>query len=162
GIRDRNVTGVQTCALPISRFRPHIQGLRAVAVGLVLLYHAGITWIPGGFVGVDVFFVISDFLITGMRVRQSMKHGRVDLADFYARRIRRILPAATVVLIFVAVVTLVLLPRTRWDSIGTEIIGSALYVVNWVFAQNTDYLNAEQAASPLQHFWTLGVEEQFY
>src|SRR5690625_2326752 len=145
-----------------SRFRPDIQGLRAVAVGLVLLYHAGITWIPGGFVGVDVFFVISGFLITGMLVRQSMKHGRVDLADFYARRIRRILPAATVVLIFVAVVTLVLLPRTRWDSIGTEIIGSALYVVNWVFAQNTDYLNAEQAASPLQHFWTLGVEEQFY
>ena len=145
-----------------SRFRPDIQGLRAVAVGLVLLYHAGITWIPGGFVGVDVFFVISGFLITGMLVRQSMKHGRIDLADFYARRIRRILPAATVVLIFVAVVTLVLLPRTRWDSIGTEIIGSALYVVNWVFAQNTDYLNAEQAASPLQHFWTLGVEEQFY
>lgn len=145
-----------------SRFRPDIQGLRAVAVGLVLLYHAGITWIPGGFVGVDVFFVISGFLITGMLVRQSLKRGQIDLADFYARRIRRILPAATVVLIFVAVVTLVLLPRTRWDSIGTEIIGSALYVVNWVFAQNTDYLNAEQAASPLQHFWTLGVEEQFY
>src|SRR5699024_3501180 len=88
-----------------SRFRPDIQGLRAVAVGLVLLYHAGITWIPGGFVGVDVFFVISGFLITGMLVRQSLKRGQIDLADFYARRIRRILPAATVVLIFVAVVT---------------------------------------------------------
>src|SRR5690625_7370200 len=73
-----------------SRFRPDIQGLRAVAVGLVLLYHAGITWIPGGFVGVDVFFVISGFLITGMLVRQSMKHGRVDLADFYRSEERRV------------------------------------------------------------------------
>lgn len=145
-----------------SKFRPDIQGLRAVAVGLVLLYHAGLTWLPGGFVGVDVFFVISGFLITGMLVRQSMKNGRIDLADFYARRIRRILPAATVVLIFVALVTLVLLPRTRWEGIGAEIIASAFYVVNWLMAGETDYLNAEQAASPLQHFWTLGVEEQFY
>lgn len=145
-----------------SRFRPDIQGLRAIAVGLVLLYHAGVTWLPGGYVGVDVFFVISGFLITGMLVRQSLENGRIDLADFYARRIRRILPAATVVLVFVAIFTLVLLPRTRWESIGTEIVGSAMYVVNWVFADGTDYLDAGSAASPLQHFWTLAVEEQFY
>lgn len=145
-----------------SRFRPDIQGLRAIAVGLVLLYHAGLPFFPGGYVGVDVFFVISGFLITGMLVRQSMERGRIDLADFYARRIRRILPAATVVLAFVAIVTLLILPRTRWDSIGVEIIASAFYVVNWVFAGGTDYLNAEEAASPLQHFWTLAVEEQFY
>src|SRR5690625_6154334 len=105
-----------------SRFRPDIQGLRAVAVGLVLLYHAGLPLFPGGYVGVDVFFVISGFLITGMLVRQSMERGRIDLADFYARRIRRILPAATVVLAFVAIGTLLILPRTRWDGIGTEII----------------------------------------
>src|SRR5699024_3201710 len=117
-----------------SGFRPDIQGLRAIAVGLVLLYHAGVTWLPGGYVGVDVFFVLSCFLITGLLVRQSLEKGRIDLADFYARRIRRILPAATLVLIFVAVFTLVLLPRTRWESIGTEIVGSALYLVNWVFA----------------------------
>lgn len=145
-----------------SGFRPDIQGLRAIAVGLVLLYHAGLTWLPGGYVGVDVFFVISGFLITGMLVRQSLQKGRIDLADFYARRIRRILPAATAVLIFIAIVTLVLLPRTRWESIGTEIVGSALYLVNWVFADGTDYLDAGSAASPLQHFWTLAVEEQFY
>src|SRR5690625_2407508 len=145
-----------------SKFRPDIQGLRAVAVGLVLLYHAGVSFIPGGYVGVDVFFVISGFLITGMLVRQSMERGRIDLADFYARRIRRILPAATVVLAFVAVCTLLILPRTRWDEIGVEIIASAFYLVNWVFAGGTDYLNAEEAASPLQHFWTLAVEEQFY
>lgn len=145
-----------------SKFRPDIQGLRAIAVGLVLLYHAGVPFFPGGYVGVDVFFVISGFLITGMLVRQSIEHGRIDLADFYARRIRRILPAATVVLAFVAIVTLLLLPRTRWDEIGVEIIASAFYLVNWVFAGGTDYLNAEEAASPLQHFWTLAVEEQFY
>ncbi|HEY4558878.1 MAG TPA: acyltransferase family protein [Enteractinococcus sp.] len=145
-----------------SRFRPDIQGLRAVAVGLVLLYHAGLPLFPGGYVGVDVFFVISGFLITGMLVRQSMERGRIDIADFYARRIRRILPAATVVLAFVAIGTLLILPRTRWDEIGVEIIASAFYLVNWVFAGGTDYLNAEQAASPIQHFWTLAVEEQFY
>ena len=145
-----------------SRFRPDIQGLRAVAVGLVLLYHAGLTLFPGGYVGVDVFFVISGFLITGMLVRQAEERGRIDLADFYARRIRRILPAATVVLAFVAIVTLLVLPRTRWDDIGVQIIASAFYLVNWVLADGTDYLNAEEAASPIQHFWTLAVEEQFY
>ena len=145
-----------------SRFRPDIQGLRAVAVGLVLLYHAGLALFPGGYVGVDVFFVISGFLITGMLVRQAEERGRIDLADFYARRIRRILPAATVVLAFVAIVTLLVLPRTRWDEIGIEIIASAFYLVNWVLADGTDYLNAEEAASPIQHFWTLAVEEQFY
>ena len=103
-----------------SRFRPDIQGLRAVAVGLVLLYHAGLTLFPGGYVGVDVFFVISGFLITGMLVRQAEERGRIDLADFYARRIRRILPAATVVLAFVAIITLLVLPRTRWDEIGVR------------------------------------------
>ncbi|MDR7346944.1 peptidoglycan/LPS O-acetylase OafA/YrhL [Enteractinococcus fodinae] len=106
--------------------------------------------------------MISGFLITGMLVRQAEEQGRIDLADFYARRIRRILPAATVVLAFVAVLTLLILPRTRWDEIGVEIIASAFYLVNWVLADGTDYLHAEEAASPIQHFWTLAVEEQFY
>src|SRR5699024_2077561 len=94
-----------------SRFRPDNQGLRAVAVGIVLLYRGGKSRVPGGFVGVDVFFVIRAFLFMGMLVRQSLSRGQIDLADFYARRIRRIFPAATVLLIFVVVVTLVLLPR---------------------------------------------------
>lgn len=145
-----------------SKFRPDIQGLRAIAVGMVLLYHAGISFLPGGFSGVDVFFVISGFLITGMLVRQSLQHGRIYLKDFYSRRIRRILPAATVVILFTALATVFILPRTRWENIAQDLMGSALYVVNWVLADKTDYLNAEVPPSPLQHFWTLAVEEQFY
>ncbi|GAA1161944.1 acyltransferase family protein [Nesterenkonia sandarakina] len=156
------ITPVAPMAHAPSKYRPDIQGLRAIAVCLVLLYHAGAPFLGGGFVGVDVFFVISGFLITGMLLRQSIETGRVDLADFYARRIRRILPAATVVLVFTAIATLLILPRTRWEDIGHDLIGSALYYANWVFAANTDYLNAETVASPLQHFWTLAVEEQFY
>lgn len=145
-----------------SSFRPDIQGLRAVAVGVVLLYHANWSFFSGGFVGVDIFFVISGFLITGILLREAQATGRIRLADFYAKRARRILPAATVALIATLVLTVVFLPQIRWESIGIEAIASATYLVNWVFAANTDYLNAEVAASPLQHFWTLAVEEQFY
>ncbi|KAB1644165.1 acyltransferase family protein [Gulosibacter chungangensis] len=143
-------------------FRPDLQGLRAIAVGVVLLYHAGIPLFSGGFIGVDVFFVISGYLITTGLLRSSLREGRIHLADFYAKRVRRILPAATLVLLFVGVMTLTVLPMTRWQSIGQDLIGSALYVANWNFAAGTDYLNADRAASPLQHFWTLSVEEQFY
>src|SRR6218665_4172177 len=147
---------------PSDGFRPDIQGLRAVAVGVVLLYHAKFPFMPGGFVGVDVFFVISGFLITGLLMREALAHGRIDLAGFYARRIRRILPAATLVLVATLAMTILILPQIRWQQIGIEAGGAALYVVNWIFAANTDYLNAEVAASPIQHFWTLSVEEQFY
>lgn len=143
-------------------FRPDIQGLRAIAVGVVLLYHAGVPLFAGGFIGVDVFFVISGFLITGGLLRSSVRDGHIRLADFYAKRVRRILPAATLVLLFTGAMTLALLPMTRWQSIGQDLIGSAFYVANWNFAAGTDYLNADRPASPLQHFWTLSVEEQFY
>ncbi|SBS74345.1 Acyltransferase 3 [uncultured Microbacterium sp.] len=143
-------------------FRPDIQGLRAVAVGVVLLFHANWSFFRGGFVGVDIFFVISGFLITGLLLREAQNTGHIRLGDFYAKRARRILPAATVVLLATLVLTVVFLPQIRWESIGIEALASAVYVVNWVFAAGTDYLNAEVAASPLQHFWTLAVEEQFY
>lgn len=145
-----------------SGFRPDIQGLRAVAVGAVLLYHANWSLFGGGFVGVDVFFVISGFLITGILLREAQSTGRIRLGDFYAKRARRILPAATIVLLTTLVLTVIFLPQIRWESIGVEALASAACVVNWVFAAGTDYLNAEVAASPLQHFWTLAVEEQFY
>ncbi|GAA1372591.1 acyltransferase family protein [Luteococcus sanguinis] len=145
------------------RFRPDIEGLRAVAVGLVLLYHAGIPVVRGGFAGVDVFFVISGFLITGVLIREVEKTGRVNLAQFWARRIRRLLPAATLVLASTALATKLLVSRMDWARIGGDITWSAMNLVNWRLAsQSIDYLAEGQLASPAQHFWSLAVEEQFY
>lgn len=146
-----------------SRFRKDIEGLRAVAVLLVLGYHAGVPVLAGGYVGVDVFFVISGFLITGILLREVERTGTLRLASFYARRARRLLPASTVVLIASAVVTVTVLPVTRWATVAWDLITSALYVTNWRLAsRSVDYLAAEATASPVQHFWTLAVEEQFY
>lgn len=147
----------------VNHRRDDIQGLRAVAVLLVLAYHAGVPGISGGFVGVDVFFVISGFLITGLIVREVERTGRLDLPRFYARRIRRLLPATAVVLLATAAMTALVLPVTRWESVLRDIAASALYVVNWrLAAQSVDYQASEQASSPVQHFWSLAVEEQFY
>jgi len=156
------VTHESAPPLPFVGFRPDVQGLRAVAVIIVLLFHANAPFLPGGFVGVDVFFVISGYLITGLLLREALAHGRISLAGFYARRARRILPAATVVLIATLLLTVAFLPQIRWRSIGTEAATAAVYVVNWVLAGGTDYMNPDVMASPLQHFWTLSVEEQFY
>ncbi|WP_313823588.1 acyltransferase family protein [Citricoccus sp.] len=148
---------------PGTRFRSDIQGLRALAVLLVLLYHAGLPFVPGGFVGVDIFFVISGFLITSGLLSRIQEHGRLDLVDFYGRRVRRILPAALVALLGTVLLTLAILPRSRWDAIATEATGSVLFLVNWILGQgSTDYLRQDEAASPLQHYWSIAVEEQFY
>jgi peptidoglycan/LPS O-acetylase OafA/YrhL len=163
---DGMVTAVRVKVPPehrMSRFRVDVQGLRAVAVMLVLLYHAGVPWAPGGYIGVDVFFVISGFLITGLIVREVNSTGRMRLARFYARRARRLLPATALVLVFVALMTIVVLPATRWQSIAGDLAAASLYVVNWTMAaRSVDYLQQGAAASPVQHFWSLAVEEQFY
>ncbi|MET7752457.1 acyltransferase family protein [Micromonospora sp. NPDC005367] len=144
-------------------FRGDVEGLRAVAVVLVLAGHAGQQLVPGGFVGVDVFFVISGFLITGLLVSEVNKTGRLSLSGFYARRAKRLLPAAAVVLVATLVLTFAFLPRTRWSATGWDVVSSGLYVMNWRLAeQSVDYLAANRAPSILQHFWSLGVEEQFY
>ena len=146
-----------------SRYRPDIEGLRAVAIGAVLLYHAGVPLAPGGFVGVDVFFVISGYLITGLLWRERVGAGAVSLRSFYARRIRRLLPAAVLVLVFTAVVGRAVLPVMEWEQASRDIAAAALYVSNLAFAaQATDYLAADVTASPVLHFWSLSVEEQFY
>lgn len=143
-------------------FRPDVQGLRAVAVGLVLLYHAGVVPFSGGYVGVDVFFVISGFLITGHLLTSIERDGRPHFADFYARRARRILPAALVVLTLTALALPIFAPPLSLAGQFKAAIATALYVPNlWFAAQDTDYL-ADHAASPFQHYWSLGVEEQFY
>jgi peptidoglycan/LPS O-acetylase OafA/YrhL len=144
-------------------YRPDVQGLRAVAVGLVLLYHAGIPLTPGGFVGVDVFFVISGFLITSLLVDEFERTGGISLAGFYARRAKRLLPAAAVVLTATVALTLAFVPKIRWSEIGGDIVASALYVVNWRLAdRSVDYLAEDSEVSPVLHFWSLAVEEQFY
>lgn len=144
-------------------FRLDIQGLRAIAVLLVLVYHVWPQLIPGGFIGVDVFFVISGYLITSLLKRELERDGRVSLASFYTRRVRRLLPAALLVLAATLMGSLIFLPVTLWRATGHEIIASALYVENWWLSyQAVDYLALDSAPSPVQHFWSLSVEEQFY
>lgn len=150
-------------AVPVSGFRPDVEGLRAIAVGLVLLYHGGLSFLPGGFVGVDVFFVISGFLITSLLIKEVDRGGTISLPRFYARRAKRLLPAAAIVLAATAALTFLVLPRTRWSDIGGDIASAALYFVNWrLAATEVDYLAENSAASPVQHFWSLAVEEQYY
>jgi peptidoglycan/LPS O-acetylase OafA/YrhL len=142
--------------------RVDIQGLRAVAVTMVVVYHLFPSRLHGGFVGVDVFFVISGFLITSHLVSQAPRTGG-DLLAFWGRRIRRLLPASLLVLAVTMVGSWALLPDTRWQSTALQIRAAALYVVNWRLAHDAvDYLSQDAAASPVQHFWSLSVEEQFY
>jgi peptidoglycan/LPS O-acetylase OafA/YrhL len=143
-------------------FRRDIQGLRAIAVAAVVADHLGLTPFAGGYTGVDVFFVISGYLMTSHLWRR-VRDDDVDLLDFFGRRAKRLLPAASFVLVATAGLTLALLPRGQWADIGSSIVASALYSENWYLVhQATDYLNAAGPPSPLQHYWSLAVEEQFY
>jgi peptidoglycan/LPS O-acetylase OafA/YrhL len=143
--------------------RPEIQALRALAVVLVVIYHMDPRLLPGGFIGVDVFFVISGFLITA-HIAKGLERsgGGFKLSDFYLRRVRRLLPAALTVLAVVGVVTLIRLPTTTWNETGPPVIASALYVQNWYLAARSDDYLAQATYSPVEHFWSLSVEEQFY
>jgi len=144
-------------------FRADIEGLRAVAVLLVVLGHAGVRFLPGGYVGVDVFFVISGFLITSLLVRELATTGRLSITRFYARRAVRLLPAAVLVLVVTLVAARFLLPVVRLGSFAKDALAATGYVANLRFAvTGTDYLSADQSPSPFQHFWSLAVEEQFY
>src|SRR5206468_2780382 len=135
--------------------RPEIQALRALAVALVIVFHAWPRTLPGGYVGVDVFFVISGFLITGQLTRELGRNGRISLASFWARRARRLLPAAFVTLLVCTAGTLVLVPRPFWQPFLHEIAASAMYVENWALAsQAIDYHAAGRLASPVKHFWS--------
>ena len=145
------------------RFRADLEGLRGVAVALVVLYHAGLLHLSGGFVGVDVFYVLSGFFITGILLREHAATGRISLAAFYARRMRRLLPAAGLTIAATVLASYLILPPLRFAVLGRDAVAAALYISNIRFAQfATDYLNAGGAPSPLLHFWSLGVEEQFY
>jgi peptidoglycan/LPS O-acetylase OafA/YrhL len=146
-----------------SAVRPEIQALRAVAVLTVVVYHVWPEAMPGGFVGVDVFFAISGFLITAHLVREVDRTGTLSLWQFWARRMRRLLPAALLTLFVCAVGTIVLVPQLYWQQFLTEIGTSTAYVQNWQLASDAvDYLGADNRPSPVQHFWSLSAEEQFY
>ncbi|HEY7324313.1 MAG TPA: acyltransferase, partial [Streptosporangiaceae bacterium] len=144
-------------------FRPDVQGLRALAVAMVVIYHLYPAVLPGGFVGVDVFFVISGYLITGQLWRGFTSTGKVRLVEFWGRRARRIVPAAALVLAVTWAAARVLLPASQLADTAAQIRASALYYQNWLLAHDAvDYLKSSDAASPVQHFWSLSVEEQFY
>lgn len=143
--------------------RLEIQGLRTIAVVGVLLFHLWPLRLPGGFVGVDVFFVVSGFLITDHLLREFEKRDTVSLPAFWARRVRRLLPASLLVLAVTALAVWIWVPLSRWAQFGTEVITSASYIQNWeLAAQSVDYMALSNVKSPTQHFWTLSVEEQFY
>ena len=127
-------------------FRPDIEGLRGIAVSLVVLFHAGLlsdsSWqLSGGFIGVDLFFVVSGFLITGLLMRERERNGRISFSKFYARRVRRILPAAAVVLLITLPIAYNLTTITSRSSIMQDGASAALSIANIRFAQTTDYFN---------------------
>lgn len=145
------------------RFRPDVEGLRAVAVALVVLYHAGVPGLTGGFVGVDVFFVISGFVITGLLLRERTGTGGTSILDFYARRCRRILPAATLVLLITVFATYSVLGVASGNSTAGDGRWAGVFLANFHFESvGTNYLSAQRLPSPLQNYWSLSVEEQFY
>lgn len=143
-------------------FRADIQGLRAIAVLLVVLYHSGVELLSGGYIGVDVFFVISGFLITTHLLEALERDGRIQFAKFYAKRVRRLLPAALLVVVLTVLASWLWMPPLLMREVFQGAVAAALYVPNILFAvQGTDYL-AETAPSVFQHYWSLGIEEQFY
>jgi len=140
-----------------------IQGLRALAVLSVIFYHTGFTWIPGGFLGVDVFFVISGYLISGIIIREIKATNRFDFKGFYAKRVRRLVPAASIVMIFTLIVGHHLISPLRIKNLGLDSLSATFYGANFRFYYSQiDYLNLGQQPSLFLHFWSLAVEEQFY
>lgn len=143
------------------KYKSHIDGLRAFAVIPVVIFHLGSSWMPGGFIGVDVFFVISGFLIASI-LYEDMVNKRYSLLEFYKRRALRILPALTAVILVAAIVaSLVLLPSERVE-LGKSIIATATFISNFYFWQDSSYFSAPAETKPLLHTWSLAVEEQFY
>jgi peptidoglycan/LPS O-acetylase OafA/YrhL len=148
---------------PILRYRPDIDGCRAIAILLVVGYHIGLSWLPGGFVGVDVFFVISGYLITSLLVTEQRDAGRIDFAAFYARRARRLLPALIVMIAVVVAAGMVVLLPDQQRALAASAVAGLLFSINLYFVHvHQGYFADQSNLVPLLHLWTLSVEEQFY
>jgi len=146
-----------------STFRTDVEGLRAVAIVFVLLFNAHVPLWGNGFTGVDIFFVISGYLITGLLVREVERTGTVSLAAFYARRARRILPSAYLVLLVVLAATTFGVDAAERRAVAQDVVAAALQVANlWFLSFDTTTLSPTIAGSPVLHYWSLAVEEQFY
>ena len=143
--------------------RPTLDGVRTLAVYAVVLFHAGISWMRAGYVGVDVFFVLSGFLVTNVILSQYSSTGSLNLSRFYSRRVRRLLPAAVVVILATCAMSAAVEPRLVSLGFINDARASLLYVANWQFLGSaTDYFAEDISRSPFLHFWSLAIEEQFY
>ena len=146
-----------------SGFRPDIEGMRAIAIVSVLLAHAGVAIFAGGYVGVDVFFVISGYLITRLLLGEFGRDNTISIRRFYARRAKRLLPQSAMLLVFVCVLSLIIFSPVRAIETSGDVISAAFYVANWHFAQQSvNYFAQGNEPSPVLHLWSLAIEEQFY
>ena len=162
-MEQRLVTIIGTRSKPSTSFRADIEGLRGIAVLAVVLYHFQLGVAPGGFVGVDIFFVLSGYLITGILYREAAHDGRVHFADFWARRVRRILPAAALVLLVSLVGVVVLVSPLDIRRAAGDIGTADIFMINWQLAWHAvDYLAQNNSPSVVLHYWSLAIEEQFY
>ncbi|MDP1805981.1 MAG: acyltransferase, partial [Acidimicrobiales bacterium] len=144
------------------RHRPGLDGLRGLAVAAVVVFHLDEDWLRGGFLGVDVFFTLSGFLITGLLLAEVRQRGRVDLGAFWARRARRLLPAVLLLLLFLAALLPTLDPVERGRRVP-ELLASLAYVANWqLISDGTPYFASFAVPSTVRHLWSLAIEEQFY
>ena len=144
-------------------YQPALDGIRALAVAAVVLFHAGVAGLDGGFLGVDTFFVLSGFLITSLLLTEHRRTGRLDLGRFWIRRARRLLPALLAMLLTTVVAGHILLDPDALGLLRTDAYATLAYIANWrMIFRGTGYVAATAAPSPLQHTWSLGIEEQFY
>lgn len=143
------------------QYRPDIDGLRAIAVILVVIFHAFPKWLPNGFIGVDIFFVISGFLITQILI-QEIESGSFSYASFYSRRIRRIFPSLILVAICCFATGWYILTWREFQQLGAHIAGRAGFISNWVLFKESGYFDNAAELKPLLHLWSLSLEEQFY
>jgi peptidoglycan/LPS O-acetylase OafA/YrhL len=154
--------GDETVAQQNLAYRPHIDGLRAIAIIAVVLWHANLLGVTGGYVGVDVFFVISGFLITSI-IARDLRGGTFSLIGFWERRVRRIIPALVIVMCFCAVASyFLMLYPSDYHHFGIALIAQSMFASNILFMLTTNYFDQSANFSPLLHTWSLSVEEQFY